>query len=222
MCFAVFIGLRLSAQQNFFNVPSSELTEDGHLFFQEQLNLTKGSGESNTTLTYGILKRWEAGINFNNVKLYPKTYSEYSKTGYPGMLLNTQYLFYSTTSFMYTSGLVSGLVTQDGTATAYFYNNIKYSSPKNNCKLVAGVYYAHIRNTEPRNQIGIQAGLDLTLVPDKFNLTADCISGKTSLSLLVVGFTYHVTQHIMLSGGMQAPMPHAPNNPGAVFELTIL
>ena len=57
------------AQQSLFNVPSSEITERGRWFFQEQLNLSR-SGVSNTTLDYGIGHGMELGLNLFDLDLY--------------------------------------------------------------------------------------------------------------------------------------------------------
>ena len=58
--FAVF---QARAQQNFFNVPSSELTEKKKIFIQQQLNLLPSNVSTNTTVCYGLGHKFEVGIN---------------------------------------------------------------------------------------------------------------------------------------------------------------
>src|SRR5664279_3491542 len=59
------------AQQNLFNAPSSEITENNEIFFQQQFNFSTISGNGNTTLDYGLGNDLEVGINIFNLDLYP-------------------------------------------------------------------------------------------------------------------------------------------------------
>ena len=62
LLFILIYGLKLFSQQNFINVPSSEVTSPKKLFFQQQLNFSQLI-QSNTTLDYGLGKGFEVGIN---------------------------------------------------------------------------------------------------------------------------------------------------------------
>ncbi len=50
-------------QQNFFNVPSSEITSKNNFFFQQQINVMNEGFQSNSTISYGVGKQYEIGIN---------------------------------------------------------------------------------------------------------------------------------------------------------------
>jgi hypothetical protein len=51
------------SQQNFFNVPSSDITKAKHVFFQQQLNFICSGFQSSTTFCYGLGKNYEIGFN---------------------------------------------------------------------------------------------------------------------------------------------------------------
>jgi hypothetical protein len=63
----ILLSVSLSgfAQQNLFNVPSSEITQPGKVFVQQQFNFG-GVGTSNTTIDYGLGNNLEVGINVFN------------------------------------------------------------------------------------------------------------------------------------------------------------
>src|ERR1700761_2259238 len=64
--FASSFYQNLFAQQNLFNVPSSDITDTGKVFFQQQFNVN-GFTTSNTTITFGFKHQFECGINLFGV-----------------------------------------------------------------------------------------------------------------------------------------------------------
>jgi len=60
-----FLLLSISAlgQQNFFNVPSSDITPARKIFVQQQLNFIPNGVQSGTTFCYGVGKNAEIGFN---------------------------------------------------------------------------------------------------------------------------------------------------------------
>ena len=54
----ILFSSNASAQQNLFNVPSGIITPEGELFFQQQFNLGKLSGTSNTSTAIGLGNGW--------------------------------------------------------------------------------------------------------------------------------------------------------------------
>jgi len=60
--FFTIISNFVIAQQNFINVPSSEVTIKNKYFFQQQINFNDLI-QSNTTLDYGLGKGYEIGLN---------------------------------------------------------------------------------------------------------------------------------------------------------------
>ncbi len=58
---------RKGGQQNSFNVPSGQITEYDSLFFQQQFNFSKKSGQNNSTFDYGIGNGFEIAGNLLEV-----------------------------------------------------------------------------------------------------------------------------------------------------------
>lgn len=69
MKFFVFLLVILASvesfsQQNFFNVPSSDITSKGKIFFQQQVNVLHGDIQFNSTFDYGLGQNFEIGLNY--------------------------------------------------------------------------------------------------------------------------------------------------------------
>ena len=71
-----FSSGRASAQQNLFNVPSGKITNLGELFFQQQFNITRPVGSSNSTFDFGLGHNFELGFNILDVNLYERGSSD--------------------------------------------------------------------------------------------------------------------------------------------------
>lgn len=72
IAFAIFVlviasTMQVSAQQNLFNVPSGVVTPEGVVFFQQQFNLGRVAGTSNTSTAIGLGNGWEVGLNLLDV-----------------------------------------------------------------------------------------------------------------------------------------------------------
>ncbi|MEI8100278.1 MAG: hypothetical protein WCH09_01815, partial [Bacteroidota bacterium] len=59
----ILLAGRVTGQQSYFNVPSSDKTKVNTWFFQQQTNFSAGEFTSNYTFDYGINDKWEGGIN---------------------------------------------------------------------------------------------------------------------------------------------------------------
>ncbi len=62
LLFLWVISFKVCAQQNLFNVPSSEITIKKGVFFQQQLNISQII-QSNTNFCYGLGRNFEIGFN---------------------------------------------------------------------------------------------------------------------------------------------------------------
>lgn len=74
ICFIYDGILEIHAQQNFFNVVSSDITEKNKLFFQQQINMTKDELQSNTTMSRGLGIILKSGVEKSIIK--DKWYSQ--------------------------------------------------------------------------------------------------------------------------------------------------
>ena len=62
IAFLLFLMVTVKAQQNLFNIPSSEITVKNKLFFQQQFNINENI-QSNTNFCYGLGWNMELGFN---------------------------------------------------------------------------------------------------------------------------------------------------------------
>ena len=59
----ILTSITTYAQQNYFNVPSSDITEKNKVFFQHQINISTDVIQNNTTFDFGLGNNYEIGIN---------------------------------------------------------------------------------------------------------------------------------------------------------------
>ncbi|MBY0436528.1 MAG: hypothetical protein K2U26_20735 [Cyclobacteriaceae bacterium] len=63
LVFVLLLATQAQGQQNLFNVPSSDITPKAKPFFQQQLNLSSGLVQFNSTFSYGLGRGAEIGVN---------------------------------------------------------------------------------------------------------------------------------------------------------------
>ncbi|MDD5275798.1 MAG: hypothetical protein PHR16_06920 [Methylovulum sp.] len=208
-------------QQNLFNVPSADITEEGHFFFQQQFNFFIGpSGSSNTTLDYGLGHELEVGINLFNVDM-GETNGEIQN---PFMLLNFQKGFTLSENYKISFGTQTGVTPPiyhgltEVPSFSYIDNAVDL---KHWGKYYLGGYYADSAYAG-RNAVGVMAGVDYPLLENRFHLMGDLIAGNTSISVAVLGAVVYLPNKWQLSLGAQLPAPSTNNDYGLVFEITKL
>jgi hypothetical protein len=228
LCLSAIQGL---AQQNFFNVPSSDITEKDKLFFQQQINLYAKNTVSNSTLCLGLGNEFEIGLN-----LFGITYDHHKKSlvaspahenpVYPAFGLNIQKQLWKYKRYSLALGGQWLVPPELKNFEWYFYLNNKIELNKG--KLIGGLYSGNesyfgspTRFSNSFQNIGFQLGAEYPLPGDRFLFQADFISGKTVLSSLIVGLAYKLTKNWVLSSGYQ--MPNEKKHPnGIVVELTLV
>ncbi|MDX2173418.1 MAG: hypothetical protein SFY56_09870 [Bacteroidota bacterium] len=220
------------AQQNLFNIPSGDITPQGRVFYQHQINAyTINNYESKSHFVIGVLKsKAEVGINIvniplqfqksptttinDNINLYPL---------YPAILFTAQYKskissnFYSNigtqTGFNYTSNKNNIKLLQ------FHYALLKYE-PKPNYKFMVGTYYGN-KYFIGKDELGLLAGYEIPLNKN-FYLMGDFISGKNNNSVTVIGGMVNITKRIQICAGGLLPFPNSKNKYGFVLELNLL
>lgn len=232
--FFIIYAWPLLAQQNFFNVPSSDITPAKKIFFQQQINVVPSALQSGTTLCYGLGNNYEVGLNFIGL-----TY-EYEKDFFPTssvvpfapfFVLNVQKKFEINESFSIGNGGQFGF-TSNMDNGIYVYSNGIYKIEKLGTKFVTGLYYTSdgYFGAESRNffendffkKIGLQAGIEQNIWKEKLLFQADFISGKHALGELVLGGAYVISKHWILSAGLQIPTFQSKSTNAFVFELTFV
>lgn len=208
------------AQQNLFNVPSTDITLDGQFFFQQQFNIGALVGSSNITIDYGLGNNWEVGINIFNVDLYPANNQQN-----PHFLFNFQKAFDITKFYKVSFG------TQTGITPPVYRSLIEFPSLTyvNNAfdldkwgKLYLGGYYANNAYAGSGNSLGVMTGFDFPIMKGKVHLMGDWITGNNAIGVAVVGAVFYMPRKWQLSFGAQLPSPESHNDYGMVFEITKL
>lgn len=210
------------AQQSLFNVPSAEITEQGEIFFQEQINVEFSSVISNTTLDYGLGKGFEIGINLFNMTLVNYGGSDYNN---PYLLFNAQKSFQVTEKYKVSVGTETGLtlpIFQSASVEVPNFSYIQNTMHFNRFdKYYLGAYYANHAFAGDGYPLGLMVGMEYPIVEHKFHFMGDLMLGDNDISVAVLGFVWYVTPKWQLSLGVQLPSPMSSNNTyGAVVELT--
>lgn len=207
-------------QQNLFNVPSSEITGENELFFQQQFNFATFSGNGNTTLDYGLGHDLEIGINIFNLDLY-------TSDGYyqnPHLLFNFQKGLKITENYKMSFGTQTGLTpplyhsTIQIPSLSYINNAIDLKEWGN---YYLGAYYANHAYAGAGDSFGMMAGIEYPLLQN-FHLMGDILTGNNNISVAVLGMVFYLPDYWQLSFGAQLPAPNSFNDYGAVLEITKL
>jgi hypothetical protein len=209
------------AQQNLFNVPSADITEQGKFFFQQQFNFfTAATGSSNTTLDYGLGDQLEIGINLFNVDMQP-TDGTFQN---PHVLLNFQKGFALSENYKVSFGTQTGITpplhrqTVEMPSFSYLHSALDL---KHLGKYYLGSYYTN-RAYAGKNEFGFMTGMEYPLFEKKLHLMGDFISGDTEISVAVLGLVVFLPREWQLSLGAQLPAPSTQNDYAMVFEITKL
>jgi len=218
-------------QQNFFNVPSSEITEKRKVFFQQQFNLLAQQTVSNSTFCYGLTENTEIGFNFlgitylNNKHRFAESLMDETPS-FPTAGMNAQTQFPVSPS--YKIGLGGQYLRHVSSPMQEWYLYVNNRLIVNDYKLICGLFLGNNnyfgegkRLGELSHDVGIQMGIEANLWRDKLLFQADYITGKTALSNLIIGGAYKINTHWILSSGYQIANSSYSVN-GLVLEITFV
>jgi hypothetical protein len=85
---------------------------------------------------------------------------------------------------------------------------------------VAGAYYANRGYEGSGKNVGVIAGADIQLLPDKLHLIADYTSGNSALSAFTAGLEVELFDHLGVSVGAQIPTPDTETDPSGILQLS--
>jgi len=215
----------LQAQQNLFNVPSAEITPQNSLFFQQQFNFNS-STKSNTTISAGLGHDFEIGMNVFDLVLIPERIT-------PVNPASSQVLFNMQKAFELDEHFKLGLGTQIGQTTPEPNIGVRLANfswltgvstlPAELGKVFVGAYFANeTYRTGGGDPFGFMLGYDIPIIKDRFSLQGDYISGRSGMSVAVIGGVIQLSEKWQLSLGGQLPSPGSHNPYGAVMELTFV
>lgn len=230
---AAFVGLALAAppaqaQQNLFNVPSGKITKSGDLFFQQQFNITRPAGSSNTTFDFGLGNGFEAGFNVLDVVLYDR--GSPSPVGRsqvnPDLLFNAQKGFELVDEVWNLGvGLQAGINPAPRSRDVRFQNFTwvinGFELPDERGSVYVGAYYANVAYGGPGDRFGLMLGTEIPVIKDVFHFQADYLSGARDIGVGVVGGVFFLPGDWQLSVGAQFPAFRSHNPYGVVLELTL-
>lgn len=225
----LFIFSFVYAQQNFINVPSSEVTIKHKVFFQQQLNFNELI-QSNSTLDFGLGHGFEVGanvlgLNFSNSK---KSFLHNDLTDTdpynPLILINGLKQFEITKHISIAAGTQLGLNFTDNkkrakAGLAYFNLRINDIIVKKS-SFVVGSYFNSRHYGGSGNRFGAWVGTEIP-INSYFHIMAESVLGSNALCYTSVGIILYPIKWMPLTIGMQ--IPNTKNNSySIVFELTII
>lgn len=219
------------AQQNLFNVPSGDITNDGKFFYQHQFNLYPQKLESKAHLVYGLGSGWDVGMNLVGKGVYfsPEWRASYNSNTqfgsvYPNLLATAQKQFklseHIDLNFGTQVGFNLSTNLQNKHLNFYSYSLASYHISKGT-KIVAGGYFGNSMFIGNGNTSGIMLGYEVKL-NKKLYLMGDWISGNNNDSAAALGGMYSISKRVQLCAGWILPNKNVLKPQGVVLEINIL
>ncbi len=225
----IFFILSLSSpawsQQNFFNIPSGQLTRPGKYFYQHQLNLyAPGALSSKQHLVYGIAHGLEGGVNFLNFTPRQNTTTDLNDPAANTLALTFQKRFRLDRRVSFNVGTQAG-TTQIGTGqgnqfTSKSYGLLSWHHRETHLRVTGGAWISDRRFNGNGDTEGILLGAEWKY-SDRFYLMGDWISGGTKNSVAVLGGMADVTSNLQLCYGVLFPNKNSREGEGLVLELNL-
>jgi hypothetical protein len=222
-------------QQNFFNVPSADITEQSKVFFQQQFNMFSDGLQSNTTLNYGLGKGFELGFNYLGLSLIDDNgkweipLNPNVQPYNPFLTINAQKRVDISPKFALAAGMQFGLTTtKHSKQGGYGFLNAIYRHEEMGLKMVFGAYrasnsfFGEGARLGNNGRIGFQYGIEQNLWHEKVLFQADFISGKHNIGEIVIGGAVRMSQHWILSAGYQIPTFKSASVKALVLEFTFV
>ncbi|MEZ0485568.1 hypothetical protein [Fibrella aquatica] len=228
ICLCLFTTIAC-AQQSLFNVPSSEITPKGKLFFQQQVNFSSII-QLNTTLDYGLKHDWEIGVNLLGIDYSPSLH-DFLKNDVlqndpfsPLVMINVQKGVPVNEHWKLGFGAQNGvnMAQYRSERLAYFYYaNAVWTSRSERLRINSGLYLGNEHYLGDGNNVGVMVGAEAALIPHKVHLMADWINGTHDLGVGVIGAVAYPWRHLPISLGWQLPNDRQ-NQRAFVFEITYI
>lgn len=229
LCCFLSCGFYLNAQQNFINVPSSEVTRKNGLFFQQQLNFNELI-QSNTTLDFGLGRGFEIGANVLGLNFNQKRKSFLNNDTNdvdpynPLVLLNGLKQFNLTERIKVAVGAQSGYNFRPNRktfeATLAYANILIEDIFIKDSKYVGGAYFNSRHYGGKGDRFGGWVGVELP-VTEKIHLMGESILGNNAISYTSLGIILYPRPYLPLTFGFQIPNVKR-NSYALVFELTFV
>ncbi|QCR22674.1 hypothetical protein [Pontibacter sp. SGAir0037] len=223
--FFSFICFSAVSQKNIFTIPDPEPVERGKLYLQPGFQITGDNIQLSNILTYGLGKRFQAGINLNDLTINYTSrhnvlpYDSVAPAENPDVLLNFQKSVEISKTFELGIGTWSGTnIASKVNLSSFNYLNLSAALPSES-KLILGGYYGNSTFLGEGNNIGLMAGFDVPLVEDKFKLIGDYTSGTNERSVFNLGVEFQLPGNWQLSVGAILPSPGSDNAHGITIQI---
>lgn len=231
------MSISIYAQQSFFNVPNSHITEKSEFFFQQQTNISKSVLQFNETVCYGLGSGFEIGLNHIGLSVNSEFVKPYFLTNYnkespslfPFMMVNAQKAFHLTHSSEIAAGILIGgnmADLQHFNEGIYAFTNYAAKIKTTKSWIAGGVYYAN-ENYMGRGDrfffnspIGIQLGFEQFIYKEKLSLIIDFISGAHDFGETTAGISYEFTPTFNMAIGYQHPHPNSNAPQSLIVEFS--
>lgn len=227
------IFFKVSAQQIFFNVVSSDITPKKKNFFQQQINITNNELQSNTTVSTGLGHNFEVGLNYFglNANRFGTIKIEQQNKNAPYihyLMINAQKRIDINTKMAVAIGFQQGItIDKNNYFGGNYYANYILKNEEISIKFVTGLYYATNSYFGEGSRllgtnIGVQMGVEKVLSKGngtfKVILSAANIVWATSLSVL----HFFLSKKWVISSGYQLPTFNSSSQKALVVELTYI
>jgi hypothetical protein len=215
------------SQRNFIDVPSSDIVEKSHYFSQVQTGISKKELNTSVLFTYGLGYNWEVGIGIDKL-VY--AWSEGMETSDDFPSDNPAVLFNIQKGFILTSSTNLGIGTRSGFTHARKRRNSDFASLSYlNCHsslvndalgVTGGLYYGNEAFLGDESDWGIMGGVEVSIIPDRFNFQADFFSGDNDISSINTGLEWTLPRDWRITLGVRFPFPGSETQEyGALIQL---
>lgn len=224
-------GGALRSQQNLFNIPSGDITEEGKWFYQHQINAYSAKFESKAHVVRGLGKGWDVGANLVGKGAYfqpewKPLFNDNHQMGalFPLLMLTAQKQWKIKKHLALNIGTQSGFNLSEQFSNkrlAYFhYAQASFFLFHHRLKLVAGGYETSEVFVGSGKSAGFLGGYELKL-NRHWMLMGDWISGSHDAGMAVLGAVYNAGKRAQICAGWALPNPNSSRPQGLVVELNI-
>lgn len=223
----ILIPILSRGQQNFINVPSSEVTKKGQIFFQQQFNFNE-LVQANSTFDYGLGKGFETGFNILGLNYNQKGNSFFKNDTNDRDPYNPLIAFNMLKQFRLTAHSHLCMGGQLGAnfrkehrpkeAGLAYLNWSRSDLFGEHSQLVIGTYYNSMHYGGQGNRVGVWAGLQVPIT-HKFYAIGETVLGNNAISYTTLAAMYFPKKYLPLTLGLQIPNT-SHNAYSIVFEIT--
>ncbi len=228
---SIFIlnALTATGQRNIIDIPTSEIVEKKHMFFQTQVGIGDRKIKFNAIGTYGFGKNWEGGLTINHITYNMRPQVRHIEINPESPEDNGNLMINLQKGFQLSEWYNLGLGTRNGfgfsnslSALPFVHHsfiNNRFKRKDSNDKVMAGLYYGNQNYLGKGNSFGFHIGAEKEIIKEKLEVFAEFISGINSTSVINTGFQFDLPREWEIDIAAQLPAPHSGNTVSFVFQI---